>query len=110
MIPVTAKERRMSDERIERDSLGEVRVPAHAYYGAQTQRAVENFRVSGQPLPAEFLHALGRVKEAAARVNCALGLLDETRADLVARAAREVAEGKLDAHFPVDVFQTGSAT
>jgi fumarate hydratase class II len=100
----------MSEHRIERDSLGEVRVPAHAYYGAQTQRAVENFRVSGQPMPAEFVHALGWVKAAAARVNRELGLLDEARAGLIERAAREVGDGALDAHFPVDVFQTGSGT
>jgi fumarate hydratase class II len=100
----------MSEHRIERDSLGEVRIPAQAYYGAQTQRAVENFRVSGQPMPPELVHALGWVKAAAARVNRELGLLDDARAGLIERAAREVGDGKLDAHFPVDVFQTGSGT
>jgi fumarate hydratase, class II len=100
----------MSEFRSERDSLGEVRVPAGAYYGAQTQRAVDNFPISGRPMPAEFVHALGRVKAAAARVNQELGWLDAARAGLIERAATEVAEGRLDAHFPVDVFQTGSAT
>jgi fumarate hydratase class II len=100
----------MSEFRVERDSLGEVKVPAGAYYAAQTQRAVENFPISGQPMPPEFLHALGHVKAAAARVNCELGVLDEARAGLIERAATEVAEGRLDAHFPVDVFQTGSGT
>jgi fumarate hydratase class II len=71
---------------------------------------VENFRVSGQPMPPEFVHALGWVKAAAARVNRELGLLDDARAGLIERAAREVGDGKLDAHFPVDVFQTGSGT
>ena len=100
----------MSEFRIERDSLGEVQVPAGAYYAAQTQRAVENFPISGQPMPPEFIHALGRVKAAAARVNRELGLLDEARAALIERAATEVGAGKLDAHFPIDVFQTGSGT
>jgi fumarate hydratase class II len=98
------------DARLERDSLGEVRVPADAYYGAQTQRAVENFPVSGEPMPGEFVHALGWIKLAAARVNGQLGLLDPDRAERIAQAAREVAEGRLDAQFPIDVFQTGSAT
>ena len=100
----------MSEQRSERDSLGEVQVPAGAYYGAQTQRAVENFPISGQPMPPGFIHALGHVKAAAARVNRELGLLDAARAGLIERAAGEVAAGKLDAHFPIDVFQTGSAT
>ncbi|MCA1814287.1 MAG: class II fumarate hydratase [Halobacteriales archaeon] len=100
----------MSEPRVEKDSLGEVRVPSHAYWGAQTQRAVENFPISGQPLPPRFLHALGLVKLAAARVNRGLGRLDPKLADAIERAAREVADGKLDAHFPIDVFQTGSGT
>jgi fumarate hydratase class II len=100
----------MPEFRVESDSMGEVRVPATAYYAAQTQRAVENFPVSGQPMPPEFIHALGRIKAAAARVNAELGLLDAERARLIERAAGEVGEGKLDAHFPIDVFQTGSGT
>src|SRR5512137_2105813 len=96
--------------RIEKDSLGEMRVPAEALYGPQTQRAVENFPISGEPLPPEFLHALGRIKQAAARVNAALALLDPPVAKAIEQAATEVAEGKWDAEFPIDVFQTGSAT
>jgi fumarate hydratase class II len=100
----------MGDYRIERDSLGEVRVPAQALYGAQTQRAVDNFPVSGIRLPAPFIHALGLIKKAAAQVNAELGVLEETRARAIAQAADEVARGIHDAHFPVDIFQTGSGT
>jgi fumarate hydratase class II len=96
--------------RIEKDSMGEMQVPADAYYGATTQRAVENFPVSGTPLPPRFLHALGLVKLAAAAVNERLGLLDAGLAEVICQAAREVADGRLDAEFPIDVFQTGSAT
>jgi fumarate hydratase class II len=100
----------MSEFRIERDSMGEVRVPAQAYYGAQTQRAVENFPVSGQPLPAPLIRALGLVKAAAALVNRDLGKLKPELADRIIHAAREVAAGKHDNQFPVDVYQTGSGT
>src|SRR5262245_2684108 len=100
----------MSQTRVEKDSLGEVRVPAGAYYGAQTQRAVENFPVSGQPMPPALIHLMGAIKAAAARVNRKLGTLDEARASLIEQAANEVRDGKLDAHFPIDVFQTGSGT
>jgi fumarate hydratase class II len=100
----------MTDYRIEKDSLGEMKVPADAMYGAQTQRAVENFPISGRPLPPEFIHALGVAKAAAARVNRALGTLDGPTADAIERAAMEVAEGRWDAQFPLDVFQTGSGT
>jgi fumarate hydratase class II len=96
--------------RVERDSLGDVKVPSWAFFGAQTQRAVDNFPVSGEPMPADFIHALGWIKVAAARVNRELGLLDPERATLIEQAALEVAEGNLDEHFPIDVFQTGSAT
>ena len=96
--------------RIERDTMGTMRVPAGALYGASTARAVENFRVSGRPVPAEIIHAFGLVKAAAAIVNRRLGLLPSRLSSLVARAAGEVAAGQLDAHFPVDVFQTGSGT
>jgi len=96
--------------RIERDSLGPVRVPKSALYGAQTQRAIDNFPISGLRMPRPFLRALGLVKAAAARVNHALGRLDAARARAIEAAAREVADGRLDAHFPVDVFQTGSGT
>jgi fumarate hydratase class II len=100
----------MSGERVERDSLGEVRVPAGALYGAQTQRAVENFPISGLRLPRPFLRALGLIKGAAAGVNRDLGLLDAERAAAIEAAARAVDQGTHDAHFPIDVFQSGSGT
>ena len=100
----------MTETRIERDTMGEVVLPAKALYGAQTQRAVENFPISGQPLPAEFIRALGLVKLAAARVNRELGLLPPDVADAIEHAARAVADGELDGEFPIDVFQTGSGT
>src|SRR5712691_7630727 len=100
----------MSKHRIEKDSMGEVQVPARAYYGAQTQRAVDNFPISGQPLPRALIHALGVVKLAAAIANRDLGKLKPELADPIVRAAREVAEGKLDDQFPVDIYQTGSGT
>ncbi|MGH7143392.1 MAG: class II fumarate hydratase [Planctomycetota bacterium] len=96
--------------RIEKDSMGNVSIPAGALFGAQTQRAVENFPVSGHAMPAPFVQALGLIKFAAAQVNQDLGKLDAKLGDLIRRAAREVYEGKLTAQFPIDVFQTGSAT
>ncbi|MFF9069245.1 class II fumarate hydratase [Streptomyces sp. NPDC014891] len=96
--------------RIEHDSMGEVRVPAHAKWRAQTQRAVENFPVSGQRLERAHIEALALIKAAAARVNAELGVIDGDRAEAIASAAAEVAEGRWDEHFPVDVFQTGSGT
>ncbi len=100
----------MTDFRIERDSMGDVKVPAKAYYGAQTQRAVENFPISGQPLPARLIGALGLVKAAAAVANRDLGKLKPEIAEPIIRAAREVAAGKLNDQFPIDVYQTGSGT
>ncbi len=100
----------MSDYRVEKDSLGEVRVPAGAYWGAQTQRAIENFPISGIRFPRVFIRALGLIKYAAAKVNRDLGLLDDERAQVIMRAAEEVAAGKWDDHFPLDIFQTGSGT
>jgi fumarate hydratase class II len=100
----------MEEFRIERDTMGEVVLPASALYGAQTQRAVENFPISGDPLPPELIHALGLVKLAAARVNRELGLLDADVANAIEQAARAVADGELDEQFPIDVFQTGSGT
>jgi fumarate hydratase class II len=100
----------MSEYRTEKDSMGEVQVPARAYYGAQTQRAVENFPISGQPLPPPLIHALGLVKIAAAVANRDLGKLKPELAEPIIRAAREVADGKLDGEFPIDVYQTGSGT
>jgi fumarate hydratase class II len=98
------------DYRIESDSMGELKVPADALWGAQTQRAVENFPISGIMMPREFIRALGLIKEAAAMVNLELGLLDEGRAAAIINAARAVSSGSLDRHFPIDVFQTGSGT
>ena len=102
----------MTTFRTECDSTGEIRLPAHAYYGPQTQRAVENFPISGRTLPPELIHALGLVKWAAASVNRDLGRfsLAEALVSALLAACREVAEGKLDDQFPVDVFQTGSGT
>jgi fumarate hydratase class II len=96
--------------RIERDTMGEVKVPAEALYRAQTQRAVENFPISGRGLERAQIRALGLLKAAAARVNARLGVLDADIAAAVAEAAGEVAEGRHDEHFPIDVFQTGSGT
>ncbi|GHF34438.1 fumarate hydratase class II [Kitasatospora xanthocidica] len=96
--------------RVEHDSMGEVRVPAAAKWQAQTQRAVENFPVSGQRLERAHIAALARIKAAAARVNARLGVLDEETAEAIVSAAEEVAEGRWDDEFPVDVFQTGSGT
>ncbi|WP_251153217.1 class II fumarate hydratase [Cellulosimicrobium sp. Marseille-Q4280] len=99
-----------TEYRIEHDTMGEVRVPAHALYRAQTQRAVENFPISGTPLERGHIEALARVKKAAARANAELGVLDEDVAAAIVAAADEVASGAHDEHFPVDVFQTGSGT
>jgi fumarate hydratase, class II len=96
--------------RTETDSMGEVRVPKYAYYGAQTQRAVENFPVSGIGFPKRFIRALALVKHAAAAANEDLGLLDKTIAGAIKRAAQEIMEGKHDKEFVVDIFQTGSGT
>lgn len=97
-------------QRIEKDSLGEVPVPTEAYYGAQTQRAVDNFPISGIRFNRDFIRALGLIKRSAAQANVELGLLDAERGDAIVTAAQEVIDGKLDAHFPIDIFQTGSGT
>jgi fumarate hydratase class II len=96
--------------RLEHDSMGELRVPAGASWGAQTQRAVQNFPVSGTPMPREFIRALGLIKAAAAEVNAGLGLLGKGAAAAIRASALQVAEGQHDAQFPIDVFQTGSGT
>ncbi len=96
--------------RIERDSMGELEVPADALWGAQTQRAVQNFPVSGRRMPRAFIRSLGLIKQAAAAANARLGLLPEPVAQAIGSAAAEVAEGRHDAQFPIDVFQTGSGT
>ncbi len=100
----------MAEFRIERDTMGEVRVPVAARWGAQTQRTIENFPVSGSGLEPAHLHALAQIKAAAARVNGALGVLEPELAEAIASAADEVATGAHDDQFPVDVFQTGSGT
>ncbi|NLG22457.1 MAG: class II fumarate hydratase [Actinomycetales bacterium] len=96
--------------RTEHDSMGEVQVPADALYAAQTARAVENFPISGQPVPAAIIHALALLKSAAAGVNAELGVLDADRARAISAAADEVVAGTHDGHFPIDVYQTGSGT
>ena len=98
------------DQRIERDSFGDIAVPAWAYWGAQTERSRENFPIGGDLMPIEIVHALARIKLAAAKVNARKGLLDPKIADAIAAAAREVIDGKLDEHFPLVVWQTGSGT
>jgi fumarate hydratase class II len=100
----------MSDTRIEKDSMGEMEVPSDALYGASTQRAVLNFPVSGTPVDTGVIHAYGLVKWAAAEANRSLGKLADDKADMIAVAAEEVYEGRLDEHFVVDVYQTGSGT
>ena len=100
----------MSTTRIEKDTMGEMRVPSDALYGASTQRAVENFPISGRPVPAGVIHAYGHLKAACAKVNLDLHRLNKPRYDLITRAALEIAAGKHDAHFPIDIFQTGSGT
>ena len=102
----------MTDElhRIEKDSLGEVRVPLDSLFMAQTQRAVENFTISGLRFGRTFIRALGIVKSAAAAVNGELGLLDASMPSAIQEASAQVAKGQHDGHFPVDIFQTGSGT
>src|SRR3982751_3693373 len=96
--------------RTERDSMGEMKVPADAYYGAQTGRAVENFPISDLRFSRRFIAAMGLIKWAAAQVNHEFNLVDAKRRDLLQQAAQEVIEGKLDAQFVIDIFQTGSGT
>ena len=98
------------DHRIERDSFGDIAVPSWAYWGAQTERSRENFPIGGDLMPIEIVHALARIKLAAAKVNARKGLLEPNIADAIVAAAREVIDGKLDEHFPLVVWQTGSGT
>jgi fumarate hydratase class II len=100
----------MANFRTEKDSMGEIRVPEDALYAAQTQRAVDNFPISNLKMPRAMIRALGLIKWKAAEVNFDLGLLDAKMKDAIVKAAREVYEGKHDAHFPLDIFQTGSGT
>ena len=106
--PVTTRSHEAT--RTERDTMGELQVPAAAYYGIQTARAVENFSISALRLPRPMLRALGMIKRAAAQVNEDLGFLDPKLAQGIRAAAQEVIEGRLDEQFPVDIFQTGSGT
>ncbi|HPY17452.1 MAG TPA: lyase family protein, partial [Polyangiaceae bacterium] len=99
-----------SETRTETDSMGSIEVPSTAYYGAQTARSLSNFRIGDERMPREVIRALGIVKKAAAQANQQLGLLDANLASLIVRAADEVIEGKLDDHFPLLVWQTGSGT
>ncbi|HPQ40500.1 MAG TPA: lyase family protein, partial [bacterium] len=99
-----------SEFRLESDSMGSMHIPGDALWGAQTQRAIENFPISGIRFPSVFIHALGRIKWACALANRELGELQDPAADAVIRAADEVARGDWDDHFPLDVFQTGSGT
>ena len=98
------------ETRIERDSMGEMQVPAHAYWGASTHRAVLNFPISDLRFPRQFVRALGQIKQAAAQVNESLGTVDAQIAEAIVQAAQEVIDGKLDSHFVLDIFQTGSGT
>src|SRR5438105_156677 len=98
------------ETRVERDSMGEMQVPANAYYGASTQRAVLNFPISDLRFPRQFIRAIGQIKQAAARVNAALGTVDPQIAEAIDRAVQEVIDGKLDDNFVLDIFQTGSGT
>jgi fumarate hydratase class II len=110
VVVANAENLPMPEFRTERDSMGEMQVPADAYYGASTQRAVLNFPISGQRFPRRFIQAVGLIKVAAAEVNRDLGLIEPSIAEAVVRAADEVAQGKLDGQFPIDVYQTGSGT
>ena len=101
---------RSSPTRTEHDSMGEVEVPADALWRAQTQRAIDNFQISGQQLPAALVHALARIKAAAARANAELGVVSTEQRDAIVAAVAEIVEGRHDDQFPIDVFQTGSGT
>src|SRR2546425_3840427 len=101
---------RMADFRVEKDFLGEVKVPKDAYWGVQTQRAIENFPISGIRFGRRFIYALGLIKMACAQTNTELGLLDNKIGKAIVQACQEVMDGTLDAHFPLDIFQTGSGT
>src|SRR5918994_3411570 len=100
----------MGDFRTERDTMGEMQVPADALYGASTARAVDNFPVAHEPVPAPVIHAFGHLKAACAQANRELGKLDAKLADAIIAASADVAAGKYDEHFPVDIYQTGSGT
>src|SRR6201991_1856358 len=105
-----ARSPKSESTRTETDSFGPIEVPSDRYWGAQTQRSRQNFRIGNDRMPIAIIHALGIVKLAAAQTNRELGLLDARRAGAITRAAREVIEGRLDDHFPLVVWQTGSGT
>src|ERR1700694_2375214 len=96
--------------RIETDSMGSIEVPHDRYYGAQTARALIHFDIGGEKMPRDLIRSLGLIKKAAAQANMELGLLSEEKAQLIIRAADEVIAGKLDGHFPLSIWQTGSGT
>src|ERR1700738_372031 len=104
------KDSRQTSGRIESDTFGPIEVPADRYWGAQTERSRRNFRIGEERMPTPIIRALGIIKRAAAEVNRRLGSLDARRAKAIARAAQEVIDGKLDDHFPLVVWQTGSGT
>ena len=99
-----------SEYRLEKDSLGEVKVPQTALYGAQTQRALNNFPISGICISRPMIHALGVIKQGSAKINSQLGNIPKDLANAIQIAAQEVIDGKLDIHFPIDIYQTGSGT
>ena len=96
--------------RVEHDTMGEVRVPADKYWGAQTERSFENFKIGNDRMPDEIIKAFAVLKKAAAAANCKLGVLDEKRASIIEKVCDEIYEGKLDGNFPLVVYQTGSGT
>ena len=100
----------MAKTRFETDSFGPIEVPADRYWGAQTERSRGNFRIGSEQMPLAVIHALALIKRVAAEVNHALGLIDARRMRAIVKAANEVAEGRLDDHFPLVVWQTGSGT
>jgi len=100
----------MAEYRVETDSLGEVKVDSSKYWGAQTERSLHNFKIGGETMPKPLVKALGILKRAAAETNMGLGVLDKKVGDAIVAAANEVIEGKLDEHFPLVVWQTGSGT
>ena len=96
--------------RIERDSIGEVKVPANVYWGAQTHRSFENFKIGNQHMPIEIIRAFGVLKKCAAQTNCELGVLAEFKKDLIVKVCDEIIAGELDDQFPLVIWQTGSGT
>ncbi|MEC8738773.1 MAG: lyase family protein, partial [Bacteroidota bacterium] len=98
------------DHRVERDSIGEIKVEATKYWGAQTQRSLQNFVIGDQKMPIEIIRAFGVLKKCAAQTNFQLGILSETKMNLISKACDEIIEGKLDEHFPLVIWQTGSGT